>query len=91
MNEEAVNESSGATLFEQRVLAELAALRKENVMLRLENSAMNVRLTALERAVNEFNVPIDLIVQDLFSTRANVEDLRERVLPPRASHAEYAE
>lgn len=59
MSEDTTRDLSGATPFEQRVLAELTALRQENVALRQEVMALRqevkavgVRLTSLEEKVD---------------------------------------
>ncbi|MDQ3256825.1 MAG: hypothetical protein M3R15_23520 [Acidobacteriota bacterium] len=60
MNEDTTRELPGATPFEQRVLAEFAALRQEVGTvgqevgaLRQEGSTLSTRLTALEEKVDE--------------------------------------
>ncbi len=93
MNEDTTRELPGASPFEQRVIAEFAAMRAE-----MRNAFANVdaRLTALEQqaaqrarqttplwenmqaTLDEINSQLRLVVADLFKTRARVEDLERR-------------
>lgn len=95
MNEDPTKDLPGATPFEQRVLAEFAALNRRMTVLedrvdaRLRETrpiweGVQTRLAAIEEAINDIRSQMKLVVKDLFKTRARVEDLEDRQRPPAA-------
>lgn len=84
MNEDMTRELVGATPFEQRVLAEFAALNKLDVRLRETRpiwEGVQTRLAAIEETLNDMRSHMKLIVKNLFQTRVRVEELEDQRRP----------
>lgn len=95
MDEDTTRDLPGATPFEQRVLAEFAALNKrltvleEKVDVRMRETrpiweGVQTRLAAIEETLNDMRSHMKLIVKDLFQTRVRVEELEDQRRPPAA-------
>ena len=93
MSDEITRNLPGGTSFEERVFAEFARLnaRLDSMDKRLVSleAKVDARLRetrpiweGIQTTLNDMNAQLKLVVADLFRTRAQVEQLEERLRPP---------
>lgn len=84
MNEDTTRDLPGATPFEQRVLAEFAALRQDNAALRQDNVVLRQEVGALRQQVGNVNARLtaleDKVDSRLRETRPLWEGVQSRLV-----------